>query len=180
MTANADIVLDQFTRQAGPFASSNAMRDEDALRLLVEFSGAGAGDTVLDVACGPGLVVAAFARLCRHVTGIDLTPAMIGKAREHAAALGLTNVNWHVGDVLPLPFADRSFSMVVSRFAFHHFPAPLAVLREMARVCMRPGRIVIADMAASEDPHKADAVNAMKRLPDPSTTRALPVSAWPP
>jgi SAM-dependent methyltransferase len=122
MTAHADVVLDQFTRQAGPFANSAAMRDEDALRLLVEFSGATAGDTVLDVACGPGLVVAAFAKLCRHATGIDLTPAMIGKAREHAAALGLTNVDWRIGNVLPLPFPDGAFSVVVSRFAFLHFP----------------------------------------------------------
>jgi ubiquinone/menaquinone biosynthesis C-methylase UbiE len=98
---------------------------------------------------------------------------MIDEAREHAAALGLTNVDWHVGNVLPLPFPDRSFSVVVSRFAFHHFPDPLAVLREMRRVCERPGRIVVADMAASEDPKKAAALNAMERLRDPSHTRAL-------
>lgn len=176
MTSNADIVVDQFTRQATPFAASAAMRDEDALRLLVEFSGAGAQDTVLDVACGPGLVVAAFAKACRRATGIDLTPAMIGKAREHAASLGLTNVDWHVGNVLPLPFPDRAFSVVVSRFAFHHFPDPLAVLREMARVCARPGRILVADMQASDDPEKAAALNAMERLRDPSHTRALSLS----
>jgi SAM-dependent methyltransferase len=176
MTSNADIVVDQFTRQATPFANAAAMRDEEALRLLVEFSGAGTNDTVLDVACGPGLVVAAFARACRHATGIDLTPAMIDKAREHAAALGLPNVGWRVGNVLPLPFPNRAFSVVVSRFAFHHFPDPLAVLREMARVCARPGRIVIADVAASEDPQKAAALNAMERLRDPSHTRALPLS----
>jgi SAM-dependent methyltransferase len=173
VTSNADIVVDQFTRQAAPFANSAAMRDEDALRLLVDFSGAGADGTVLDVACGPGLVVAAFAKACRRTTGIDLTPAMIDKAREHAAALGLTNVDWRVGNVLPLPFADRSFSVVVSRFAFHHFPDPLAVLREMVRVCARPGRIVVADMAASDDPKRAAALNTMERLRDPSHTRAL-------
>ena len=173
MTCNADIVLDQFTRQATPFANSAAMRDEDALRLLVEFSGAGADDTVLDVACGPGLVVAAFAKVCRHATGIDLTPAMIEKAREHAAGLGLSNVAWQVGNVLPLPFPDARFSVVVSRFAFHHFPDPLAVLREMARVCARPGRVVVADMAASDDSAHADALNRMERLRDPSHTRAL-------
>src|SRR5437660_2846327 len=172
MTSNTDIVLEQFTRQAAPFANSAAMRDEDALRLLVDFSGAGADDTVLDVACGPGLVVAAFAKVCRQATGIDLTPAMIEKAREHAAALGLTNVAWHVGNVLPLPFPDRTFSVVVSRFAFHHFPDPLAVLREMARVCTRPGRVVVADMAASDDPKHADALNRMERLRDPSHARA--------
>src|SRR5258708_31714706 len=110
MTSNAGIVLDQFTRQAAPFANSVAMRDEDALRLLVEFSGATSSDTVLDVACGPGLVVAAFARVVRHATGIDLTPAMIDKAREHAAACKLTNVDWRIGNVLPLPFTDRAFS----------------------------------------------------------------------
>src|SRR3989440_7329014 len=173
MTSNADIVLDQFTRQATPFANSAAMRDEDALRLLVEFSGAGRDDTLLDVACGPGLVVAAFARVCRQATGIDLTPAMIDKAREHAAAAGLANVAWHIGNVLPLPFPDRAFSIVVSRFAFHHFPDPLAVLREMARVATRPARIVVADMAASDDPTRADALNRMERLRDPSHTCAL-------
>lgn len=176
MTSNADIVVDQFTRQAAPFANSAGMRDEEALRLVVEFSRASPDDTVLDVACGPGLVVAAFAKACRHATGIDLTPAMIDKAREHAAALGLTNVDWRVGNVLPLSFADGSFSVVVSRFAFHHFPDPLAVLREMARVCARPGHIVVTDMAASDDPRKADALNTMERLRDPSHTRALPLA----
>jgi SAM-dependent methyltransferase len=173
VTSNADIVVDQFTRQAAPFANSAAMRDEDALRLLVDFSGVGADDTVLDVACGPGLVVAAFAKVCRAATGIDLTPAMIDKAREHAAGLSLTNVAWHVGNVLPLPFPDRAFSVVVSRFAFHHFPDPLAVLREMTRVATRPGRIVVADMAASDDPKRAAALNTMEGLRDPSHTRAL-------
>lgn len=128
---------------------------------------------MLDVACGPGLVVAAFAKACRHVTGIDLTPAMIDKAREHATTLSLSNVEWHVGNVLPLPFPDRAFSIVVSRYAFYHFPDPLAVLREMARVCTSPGRIVIGDMVASDDPNKAAALNTMERLRDPSHTCAL-------
>ncbi len=171
MTSNADIVLDQFTRQATPFANSAAMRDEDALRLLVEFSGAGADDAILDVACGPGLVAAAFAKVCRRASGIDLAPAMIAKARQHAVALRLTNLDWHIGNVLPLPFPDRAFSVVVSRFALHHFPDPLAVLREMARVATR--RIVVADMMASDNPKRADALNRMERLRDPSHTRAL-------
>jgi len=169
MTSHTDIVVDQFTQQATPFANSTAMRDEEALRLLVDFSGAGADDTVLDVACGPGLVVAAFAKTCRRAAGIDITPAMIGKAREHAAALSLTNVDWHTGNVLPLPFPDRSFAVVVSRFAFHHFVHPLAVLREMARVATR--RIVVVDMVASDDSARADALNKMEKLRDPSHAR---------
>ncbi|MEA2759724.1 MAG: hypothetical protein QOH65_2337, partial [Methylobacteriaceae bacterium] len=174
MASHNDIVVDQFTRQAAPFAEAPAIREEEALRLLVEFSGAGASDSVLDVACGPGLVVAEFAKVCRHATGIDLTPAMIDQARQHAAALRLANVDWRVGDVTALPFADMSFSVVVSRFAFHHFVDPLVVLREMARVATR--RVVVADIAASDDPTRAAALNRMEKLRDPSHTRALPLS----
>ena len=178
MTSHTDIVVDQFTRQATPFANAAAMRDEEALRLLVEFSGATAADTVLDVACGPGLVVGAFAKVARHATGIDLTPAMIDKARAHAAALALTNVDWQVGNVAALPFADGAFSLVVSRFAFHHFVDPLRVIREMARVCAPGGRVVIADVAVSEDPKRAEAFNRMEKLRDPSHTRALTLTEW--
>jgi SAM-dependent methyltransferase len=173
MVSHTDIVIDQFTRQATPFAEAPAMRDEEALRLLVDFSGVRAADTVLDVACGPGLVVAAFAKACRQATGIDLTPAMIDKARQHAAGLGLTNVAWHVGDATSLPFPDRSFSVVVSRFAFHHLADPLVVLREMVRVATRG--VIVADIAASEVAARAAALNRMEKLRDPSHVRALPL-----
>jgi SAM-dependent methyltransferase len=166
-------ILDQFTRQATPFATAPGIRDEAALRLIVEASGAGPEDTVLDVACGPGLVVAAFARVVRHATGIDITPAMLERARTHAAQLGLTNVTWRQGDVLPLPWPDASFSIVTSRFAFHHFLDPLAVLREMKRVATPGGRVVVVD--STPEPRRADAFNRMERLRDPSHVRSLPV-----
>jgi SAM-dependent methyltransferase len=170
---NRQAILDQFTRQAVPFSTAPGIRDEEALRLLVTASGAGPADTVLDVACGPGLVVAAFARVARHVTGIDLTPAMIDRARTLLREDGLANVTLTVGDVLPLPYADRAFSLVVSRFAFHHFPDPAAVLREMVRVCAPGGRVVVADAAVSPDPARAAAFNRMEKLRDPSHVRAL-------
>ena len=86
---NREAILDQFTRQAVPFSTAPGVRDEEALRLLVTASGAGPADSVLDVACGPGLVAAAFARVARHVTGIDLTPAMIDRARALVRERGL-------------------------------------------------------------------------------------------
>ena len=168
-----DEILDQFTRQATPFATAPGIRDEAALKLIVEASGAGPDDTVLDVACGPGLVVAAFARVVRHATGIDITPAMLDRARTHAAQQGLTNVTWHLGDVLPLPWPDASFSIVTSRFAFHHFLEPLSVLREMARVAKPGGRVVVVDSTPRRE--RADAFNRMERLRDPSHVRSLPV-----
>src|SRR5262245_36161979 len=169
-----DAILDQFTRQAVPFSTAAGIRDEQALRLLIEASGAGPDDTVLDVACGGGLVVCAFARVVRHATGIDLTPAMIERARALQAEQGLTNVTWQLGDIVPLPFPDASFTIVTSRFAFHHFLVPCAVLREMKRVCGPGGRVLVADTDASDDPVKAAEFNRMEKLRDPSHVRAMP------
>ena len=71
--------------------------------MVIQMGGIGSDDTVLDVACGPDLITCAVARVARHVTGIDLTPAMIEEARKRQQAMGLTNMEWRVGDVLPLP-----------------------------------------------------------------------------
>ena len=168
---HSELILDQFTRQAVKFATAPAIKDEAALRLVVDFSGAGPEDTVLDVACGPGLVVVAFARVVKHATGIDITPAMLERATLHAAEQGVSNVTWRQGDVLPLPYPDASFSMVTSRFAFHHFLDPFAVLREMVRVCAPGGTVVVVDTAPAPD--RVDAFNRVELLRDPSHVRAL-------
>jgi SAM-dependent methyltransferase len=171
-----EAIVDQFTRQAIPFSTAPGIKDEQALRLLIEFTGAGPDDTVLDVACGGGLVVCAFARVVRHATGIDLTPAMIERARAVQREQGLDNVTWRLGDVLPLPYADGAFSIVTSRFAFHHFLDPQAVLAEMKRVCVPGGKVVVADTDASADTTKAAEFNRMEKLRDPSHVRAMPLA----
>jgi ubiquinone/menaquinone biosynthesis C-methylase UbiE len=171
---HSELILDQFTRQAVPFATASSIKDEAALKLVVEFSGAGPEDTSLDVACGPGLIVVAFARVVKHATGIDITPAMLERARTYAREQGVANVTWQQGDVLPLPYADGSFSIVTSRFAFHHFLDPGAVLTQMARVCRPGGTVVVVDSAPA--PETADAFNRMEIVRDPSHVRALPLA----
>jgi ubiquinone/menaquinone biosynthesis C-methylase UbiE len=173
-SGHREAILDQFTRQAVPFSTAPTIRDEQALALLVEASGAGPADTVLDVACGGGNVVCAFAAVVRHAMGIDVTPAMLDQARALQRTKSLDNVSWRLGDVVPLPYPDAAFSIVTSRFAFHHFVDPRAVLAEMRRVCAPNGRVVVADADASADPAKAEAFNRMERLREPSHVRAMP------
>jgi SAM-dependent methyltransferase len=172
VTEHHDRILDQFSRQAVPFSASSQMRSAQALDRIVAAADAGPDDTVLDVACGPGLLACAFARVARHVTGIDATPKMIDQAVALQRAERLENLTWQIGTVPPLPYADDAFSIVCTRFAFHHLLDPLAVLQEMRRVCRPGGRIVVADSAPEAD--KADAFNRMERLRDPSHVRALP------
>src|ERR1700744_4780266 len=97
-TSHHDLIIDQFTRQATPFAEKPEHRDTVLMERLLVFSGVTAQDTVLDVACGPGLVSSAFAARAKEVTEIDLTPAMIEKAREMQNARGLSNLTWEIGN----------------------------------------------------------------------------------
>jgi SAM-dependent methyltransferase len=101
---------------------------------------------------------------------------MLDTARKAAAERGLTNISWEQGDVTTLPYTDGAFTIVATRFSFHHFVEPLAVLREMVRVCAAGGRIVVVDSCPSEDKAKAAAFNRLELLRDPSHTRALPLS----
>jgi len=174
MSSNHERILDQFTRQAVPFASASSIRNREALDRIVRMAEAGPTDTVLDVASGPGLLVCAFAKVVAHATGIDLTPAMLEQSRREQQQQGLENISWQQGDVSTLPFPDESFSIVSARFAFHHFPDPASVLREMRRVCKTGGCVVVADSAPA--PEKAAAFNAVEKLRDPSHVRAMPES----
>lgn len=174
--AHSELIRDQFTRQATPFSTAAPIADAGALKMIVEAAGAGPSDTVLDVACGGGIVVCGFAPYVRHATGIDMTPAMLERARKLAAEKGLANVSWREGDVTRLPYPDGAFTIVVTRFAVHHFPDPAAVFAEMVRVCAPGGRVVVVDTCASADPAKAAEFNRLELLRDPSHVRALPLA----
>ena len=171
--SHSEAIVDQFTRQAAQFAASPTARSEEILERILRVAEPKPSDVALDVACGPGVLVCALARHVREARGIDLTPAMLEQARKTQQGKGVENVAWDQGDVSAMPYGDATFDVVTCRFAVHHFPDPLAVVREMRRVCRPGGRIVIADSAPAAG--KAEAFNAMERLRDSSHTRALPV-----
>jgi ubiquinone/menaquinone biosynthesis C-methylase UbiE len=177
--AHQSLIRDQFTRQATPFSTAAPIASEAALQLIIDAARPGPDDTVLDVACGGGIVVCAFAQHVRHATGIDMTAAMLERARALATEKRLANVTWQEAEVERLPYPDGAFTIVVTRFAMHHFLDPAAVFREMVRVCAPPGpnkpggRILVVDTYTSEDPAKAAAFNRLEILRDPSHARSL-------
>lgn len=164
-------IIEQFSRQALPFSNQPAHSQEAFINLLLEMSGVSNQDTLLDVACGPGLVATAFAAKAKQVTGIDLTPAMIERARQIQQEKGLTNMSWQIGTVLTLPFPDASFSLVITRYSFHHFLEPQAVFTEMVRVCTPGGRVLVMDVIML--PEKREFLDREEKLRDPSHTRTL-------
>jgi SAM-dependent methyltransferase len=167
------VTIDQFTRQAGPFAERHTARtDAEVLRLIREAARVGPGRRVLDVACGPGLVALSLAEVAGRVTGLDLTPAMLDKAREIQRERGLDNLSWGLGRADALPYPDGSFDAVVTRFSFHHLTRTELALAEMVRVCRTGGRVVVCDVyttTAGQGPE----YDRLERLRDPSHVRAL-------
>jgi ubiquinone/menaquinone biosynthesis C-methylase UbiE len=164
-----EIVIDQFTKQAIHFAKLPGHADAD--RLLMEMANVNADSEVLDVACGPGLVACAFSPHVRRVTGIDVTPAMIDRAKALQADRGLANLDWHIGDVTRLPFPDGRFDIVLTRYSLHHLIDPQWIVAEMVRVARPGGRVLLADLVLP--PEKAEAYDYVERLRDPSHVRVL-------
>jgi ubiquinone/menaquinone biosynthesis C-methylase UbiE len=172
MDEQRQLILDQFTRQAAPFSEMHARDDAGIHRLLIETADIGGEDEVLDVACGPGLVACEVAKVARHVTGVDLTRAMIEQAEVRQRSLGLANLTWAVGDAQPLAIPEGVFTRVITRYTFHHFTDPYGVFAEMVRVCRPGGRVTVCDVFTTS-PDQGEAYDRLERYRDPSHTPAL-------
>ncbi len=170
------LVVQEFTRQAQAYTANQLIASADRLTALVQLVQPRPGSRVLDVATGPGYVAAAFAEAGCEVTGLDLTPALLERAEQMRQARGLSGLRFLEGDAEQLPFEERTFDIVVSRFALHHWERPRRVLAEMARVARLGGMVVIQDLVTSEFPARSAYQNRFERLRDPSHVRALPLS----
>jgi SAM-dependent methyltransferase len=145
------------------------------------------GARVLEVGCGPGHL---SIRLARHhgfeVTGLDLDPAMIARARATAHRPGNRDQrrpSFLVGDVAALAFPDRSFDLVVSTLSMHHWADPTAGLAEIGRVLRPGGRALVWDLRPGVRPHPFGPRHA--HMPDPvehmrsSPLRVVKATPWP-
>jgi SAM-dependent methyltransferase len=145
------------------------------------------GAQVLEVGCGPGHLSIRLAR--QHgleVTGLDLDPAMIARARAntHRPETGdQRRPEFLVGDVAALAFPDRSFDLVVSTLSMHHWADPAAALAEIGRVLRPDARALIWDLRPGGRPHLFGRRHA--HIPDPvdhtrgSPLRVVNTTAWP-
>ena len=120
---------------------------------LVSLVPAGAVD-VLDVGCGMGKLAAAIAGDRRRVVGLDLSPAMIARARQACAS---TRAQFACGDFSEHDFADARFDCVVTAAALHHMPSE-ATIRRMQNLLRPGGRLIIHDVRRDDGP--ADAIRA--------------------
>ena len=131
-----------------------------------------AGDRVLDVACGTGVLAReAAARIGPggRVTGLDLNPGILAVAQRMAP-----DIEWRLGDASSLPFEASGFDAVVSQFGLMFFPDRVGALREMMRVLAPGGRLAVAVWDALENtPGYAAEVSLVERMAGSGAADAL-------
>jgi SAM-dependent methyltransferase len=148
--AGYDTVADRYALEIGDELAHKPL-DGALLRALVE--AAGSSGAYADIGCGPGHVSRFLAGLGVSVTGIDLSPAMIARARAD-----VPDATFEIGDMTTLEHADGSFAAIVAFYSLIHLDDDLigTACREFARVLRPDGRALIAFHEGEETQHVSD------------------------
>ena len=109
-------------------------------------------DTVLECACGTGLLSAVIAPKCRQLTATDFSEKMLKKAEKNCRTF--RNITYAQADITALSFADGFFDKVVAGNVIHLLDNPVTALRELNRVCKDGGMLIIPTYMNKDDKGK--------------------------
>lgn len=147
-----------FFDELAPVWDERLIHNDGIIETILDYAGVEAGVTVLDVACGTGVLFPDYLnRHVKSVTGVDVSPVMIEYARKKAASAD-PRITLLVGDVEEIELSQR-FDRCVVYNAFPHFPAPKRLLDSLADKLSEGGRLTIAHgmSRAALDQHHAGA-----------------------
>jgi len=122
-------------------------------RVTLESVSIGKEDTILDLACGTGIVSRTILQNVvpnQPIVGVDLNEGMIKKAKELTLAQA-ASYDWHVADAEALPFDANAFSLIICQQGIQYFPNQQVVLNELGRVSAEGGRLVISVWGGASD-----------------------------
>lgn len=116
-------------------------------RTLVEMAKLEGNESALDIACGTGDIAFMLASKLKsgHAVGLDITQAMLDIAERKRSEMNITNVAFHRGDIMKMPFRDESFDCVTGGYALRNVPDINGALEEIKRVLKPSGRMLMLD-----------------------------------
>jgi ubiquinone/menaquinone biosynthesis C-methylase UbiE len=171
-------VQSQFNQAAANYTTSPIHASGPDLAEMVKAAQLTGSEQMLDAGCGTGHTSLTFAPHVAQVVAYDLAEHMLAQGRKLAAERGITNIDFRRGDAEHLPFDDATFDLVTTRLSAHHWPIPLAALREFRRVLRPSGRLLVSDVVSWSDHILDTHFQAIELLRDHSHVRDHTLEQW--
>lgn len=128
------------------------IKDDKHLSLLLSLVENSGYNKILDIGTGTGYLAFPLAERfpAASVCGIDIAEKIVMNNNAIVKEKGIPNLTFEVFDGLKYPFSDGSFDLIVTRYAFHHFPNAVDAIRQMKRILVKGGRVLISDPVRNE------------------------------
>ncbi len=130
-------IISFFNNCAGSW-DDELIRNDGVIEKILDNGGVKKGASVLDVACGTGVLFPDYIKRGVNVTGIDISPEMVKNAREN-----FPGINVICGDVEETDFAEK-FDVIMIYNAFPHFPDPGKLIKKLSKLLKKGGRLSVA------------------------------------
>ncbi|MBR4084070.1 MAG: methyltransferase domain-containing protein [Lachnospiraceae bacterium] len=138
---------ESFNRILANQTYAGIIRDDKHLKVIIDLAKTGNYERILDIGTGTGYLAFPLAKMYPEakVYGIDIAEAIMEKNQEIVKESGISNLTFLAFDGLEYPFDEESFDLIVSRYAFHHFPEVELSVKQMYRLLKKGGKILISD-----------------------------------
>jgi ubiquinone/menaquinone biosynthesis C-methylase UbiE len=176
--SHQDIVSSQFGQRAEAYLHSTVHAQGEDLEELARVIGAYPRARVLDLGCGGGHAAYRVAPLVDSVVAYDLSKDMLAVVAAEAKRRGLHNIATQQGSAEALPFPDRAFDVVVTRYSTHHWHDFDGALRQARRVLKPEGLALFLDAVSPGRPLLDTWLQTLELLRDPSHVYNRSVQEW--
>lgn len=138
---------ESFNRVLSNQTYAGIIRDDKHLQVILDLVKDGKYQSILDIGTGTGYLAFPLAEMFPEakVYGIDIAEAIMEKNMETVEKTGISNLTFQVFDGLEYPFEAEKFDLIVTRYAFHHFPQVEDAIRQMHRILKKGGKVLISD-----------------------------------
>ncbi len=166
-------IIERFSSKASLYGASPEHSLTDDVDIALKLVSPSKDDIYLDIACGTGHAFFKFLPFVGKAFALDISLQMLFELKKrNTEALAI------VADAHAMPFRSETFTLVSSRIAPHHFTCLNAFLKEVYRILVKNGRLVIIDSAVCDDPELKNFIEKAEKMRDPTHLRTLTFSEW--
>lgn len=151
-TENVKQAKESFNRVLDNKIYAGIIKDDNHLSLLLDLVNSGKYNNILDIGTGTGYLAFPLAERfpTASVCGIDIADVIVEKNSATVKEKGIPNLSFQTFDGISYPFSDESVDLIVTRYAFHHFPDVVNAIQQMNRILVKGGKVLVSDPMRNE------------------------------